>query len=282
MVHLSSVPDDFFTFDPVRARLVGRHSGRMIQLGDTLPVQVHRVDDFKKQVDFRMVSEVREERGQGRDRRGPVREERVERGRGSDRDRDREGARKVGAEVRQQPRNRGQNQRPRDGQRQDAVAHTRQGDAGRGTQGKKVRKDEASETRRVEYGAKPKPKGKENVKASANSDTAAKAKPSFWARFMKPKVEVVPDAVAKPGGKGNDGTRAKQGVTNERSDGSRDRTSFKGRGKGTGNEQPRQKGNEQAVGKGAVKPKGKEKPKGGFKESEKSQKGPRKPAPRPE
>lgn len=57
MVHLSSVPDDFFTFDPVRARLVGRHSGRIIRLGETLPVQVYRVDDFKKQVDFRIASD---------------------------------------------------------------------------------------------------------------------------------------------------------------------------------------------------------------------------------
>lgn len=57
MVHLSSVPDDFFTFDPVRARLVGRHSGRIIRLGDKLPVQVYRVDDFKKQVDFRIASD---------------------------------------------------------------------------------------------------------------------------------------------------------------------------------------------------------------------------------
>lgn len=77
MVHLSSVPDDFFTFDPVRARLVGRHSGKIIRLGETLPVQVYRVDDFKKQVDFCLVSERPEpaqkregERDRDRDRGG--------------------------------------------------------------------------------------------------------------------------------------------------------------------------------------------------------------------
>jgi ribonuclease R len=76
MVHLSSVPDDFFTFDPVRARLVGRHSGRIIRLGDKLPVQVYRVDDFKKQVDFRMVSE----RPEGAREQEPVRDWQPDRG----------------------------------------------------------------------------------------------------------------------------------------------------------------------------------------------------------
>jgi ribonuclease R len=59
MVHLSSVPDEFYVFDPVRAQLVGRHSGHIVRLGDVLNVQVYRVDSFKKQVDFRMVTEGR-------------------------------------------------------------------------------------------------------------------------------------------------------------------------------------------------------------------------------
>ncbi|MCB1227362.1 MAG: ribonuclease R [Verrucomicrobiales bacterium] len=54
LVHLSSVQDDFMDFDPVRGQLIGRQSHRRIQLGDTVRVQVQKVDRFKKQVDFRL------------------------------------------------------------------------------------------------------------------------------------------------------------------------------------------------------------------------------------
>jgi ribonuclease R len=53
MVHLSSVTDDFYQFDPELSRLVGRRSQRVIRLGDEVTVQVLKVDGFKKQVDFR-------------------------------------------------------------------------------------------------------------------------------------------------------------------------------------------------------------------------------------
>lgn len=55
LVHLSSVQDDFFEFDPVRLSLTGRRSGRVIRLGETVQVQVWRIDSFKKQVDFRLL-----------------------------------------------------------------------------------------------------------------------------------------------------------------------------------------------------------------------------------
>ena len=57
LVHLSSVQDDFFTFDPSRARLIGRRTGRVIKLGDIVNVQVNKVDSFKKQVDFMLVND---------------------------------------------------------------------------------------------------------------------------------------------------------------------------------------------------------------------------------
>lgn len=53
LVHLSAIADDFFVFDPTRATLTGRQTRRVIRLGDTVRVQVHRVDRAKKQVDFR-------------------------------------------------------------------------------------------------------------------------------------------------------------------------------------------------------------------------------------
>jgi ribonuclease R len=54
MVHLSSIPDDFFVFDPERANLTGKQTRRVISLGDYVKVQIHRVDRAKKQVDFRL------------------------------------------------------------------------------------------------------------------------------------------------------------------------------------------------------------------------------------
>jgi len=54
LVHLSSVEDDFFVFEPERNQLVGRRTRRVIRLGDKVTVQVHKVDGFKKQVDFKL------------------------------------------------------------------------------------------------------------------------------------------------------------------------------------------------------------------------------------
>jgi ribonuclease R len=56
LVHLSSLVDDFFVFEPARNHLVGRRTRRIIRLGDRLEVQVAKVDTFKKQVDFRLTS----------------------------------------------------------------------------------------------------------------------------------------------------------------------------------------------------------------------------------
>jgi ribonuclease R len=57
LVHLSSVEDDFYVFDPARVVLVGRRSRRVIKLGDKVRVTVAKVDPFKKQVDFKMVQQ---------------------------------------------------------------------------------------------------------------------------------------------------------------------------------------------------------------------------------
>lgn len=56
LVPLSSIKDDFFVFDPARNHLSGRRTRRIIQLGDNVTVQINKVDSFKKQVDFTLVS----------------------------------------------------------------------------------------------------------------------------------------------------------------------------------------------------------------------------------
>ena len=52
LVHVSALTDDFYHFDPVQRRLVGRRSNRRYALGDQIQVFVARVDIFKQQIDF--------------------------------------------------------------------------------------------------------------------------------------------------------------------------------------------------------------------------------------
>ncbi len=52
LVHISSLMDDFYLFDPARRQLIGRRSRKRFSVGDELSVFVARVDAFKRQVDF--------------------------------------------------------------------------------------------------------------------------------------------------------------------------------------------------------------------------------------
>ncbi len=65
LVHISSLTDDFYRFDPAQRRLIGRQSRRRFSIGDQLRVFVARVDMFKRQVDFALAEEGRRE-GRGR------------------------------------------------------------------------------------------------------------------------------------------------------------------------------------------------------------------------
>ncbi len=58
LVHISSLTDDFYTFEQARQRrLIGRQSRRQFSVGDQLRVFVARVDTFKRQVDFALAEE---------------------------------------------------------------------------------------------------------------------------------------------------------------------------------------------------------------------------------
>src|SRR5438105_1795299 len=52
LVHVSSLTDDFYSFEPARRQLIGRRSRKRFSVGDELSVFVARVDIFKRQVDF--------------------------------------------------------------------------------------------------------------------------------------------------------------------------------------------------------------------------------------
>jgi ribonuclease R len=57
LVHVSSLTDDFYSFDAAQRRLIGRQSRRRFSVGDQLRVFVARVDVFKRQVDFALAEE---------------------------------------------------------------------------------------------------------------------------------------------------------------------------------------------------------------------------------
>ncbi|HJW38598.1 MAG TPA: ribonuclease R [Candidatus Udaeobacter sp.] len=68
LIHVSSLTDDFYLFEPARRQLIGRRSRNRLKIGDELSVFVARVDTFKRQVDFAIAptSEVAKKRDRKR------------------------------------------------------------------------------------------------------------------------------------------------------------------------------------------------------------------------
>ena len=56
LVHVSELDDDFYQFDNVRMRFVGKRTRKVYQIGDHINVTVANVDTFKRQVDFRVAA----------------------------------------------------------------------------------------------------------------------------------------------------------------------------------------------------------------------------------
>jgi ribonuclease R len=54
LVHISTLPDDYYYFEEETHSLIGRRSGRRYRLGDRVHVQVVRVDIQRRQLDFRV------------------------------------------------------------------------------------------------------------------------------------------------------------------------------------------------------------------------------------
>ncbi|MES2571593.1 MAG: ribonuclease R, partial [Verrucomicrobiota bacterium] len=57
LIHVSTLPEDFYAFDPTRLSFSGRRSGRQFKLGDELRVIVSKVDAYKRQIDFTIVDD---------------------------------------------------------------------------------------------------------------------------------------------------------------------------------------------------------------------------------
>jgi ribonuclease R len=69
LVHVSSLTDDFYLFEPARRQLIGRRSRKRFSIGDEVSVFVARVDAFKRQVDFAMATPSQAARKSSRARR---------------------------------------------------------------------------------------------------------------------------------------------------------------------------------------------------------------------
>jgi ribonuclease R len=66
LVHVSSLSDDFYLFEPAQRRLIGRRSRKRFSIGDEVRVFVVRVDAFKRQVDFTIALDAPTKRGHGK------------------------------------------------------------------------------------------------------------------------------------------------------------------------------------------------------------------------
>jgi ribonuclease R len=66
LVHISTLANDYYQFDPIGARLVGESSGMVYRLGDAVKVKVLSVHLDSKQIDFEMVGSERQPRGKGK------------------------------------------------------------------------------------------------------------------------------------------------------------------------------------------------------------------------
>lgn len=57
LVHVSTLSDDFYVYDPARMRFIGRKSRRVFAAGERIEVAVAKVDLYKQQIDFQPAPE---------------------------------------------------------------------------------------------------------------------------------------------------------------------------------------------------------------------------------
>jgi len=66
LVHVSTLDNDYYRFDPVGQRLIGESGGRTYRLGDTVEVRVEAVHMDERKIDFALISSQRQVRGEGK------------------------------------------------------------------------------------------------------------------------------------------------------------------------------------------------------------------------
>ncbi|MDR3478934.1 MAG: ribonuclease R [Gammaproteobacteria bacterium] len=58
LVHISTLPNDYYQFDPTKQAMLGERTGRRFRLGDPIKIKVVRVDLDQRQIDFQLAGEV--------------------------------------------------------------------------------------------------------------------------------------------------------------------------------------------------------------------------------
>jgi len=186
LVHISSLPRDFYHFEKAQHRLVGERTRQVFRLGDVLSVQVVRVDLDNRKIDFELVEA---------------------KGKSFARDSD----------SGQKPRRKGAKPKGKDGKKKAFGKNSSAKSA--------VEQKPKSQKSQSAAGAKPVVKAKPVAKGKAKSATKAKpttkVKPSKKAKSApksevavkaKPATKVKPKAKAKPTTKAKAGVKAKSTV----------------------------------------------------------------------
>lgn len=70
LIHISALPGDYYNFDGPRQRLTGERSGRSFSLGDSVHVQVARVDLDDKKIDLEMIDSGSPGKAKGKQNKG--------------------------------------------------------------------------------------------------------------------------------------------------------------------------------------------------------------------
>jgi len=55
LIHITSLPDDYYDFDPTSHRLRGKRQGKLFQLADKVTVKVISVSVEERKIDFEWV-----------------------------------------------------------------------------------------------------------------------------------------------------------------------------------------------------------------------------------
>jgi ribonuclease R len=66
LVHISSLANDYYQFDPIGQRLIGESFGNIYRLGDAVKVKVAAVNLDERHIDFALVETSRKLRGEGK------------------------------------------------------------------------------------------------------------------------------------------------------------------------------------------------------------------------
>ncbi|MEF1330120.1 ribonuclease R [Vibrio sp. M260121] len=66
LVHISTLANDYYQFDPIGQRLIGESFGNIYRLGDAVKVKVLAVNLNGKQIDFELIETSRKLRGKGK------------------------------------------------------------------------------------------------------------------------------------------------------------------------------------------------------------------------